>query len=186
MERRINGCAIYISNRNFRNLYKMESAWQLYSYITVEHFLTSLYDEEMKFSFATFQGGHRPLKLIAFGKSKKKRTLLYFLVKFSLTSPSLLLKFPIIFNQELLFQLKWRRLRKLVPSYNINFSSICLIFYHNEILSRYCFTRSLYLFASCFIFFTPKNIWFWNKCLILNLSPFISDPIHYMDRQLVE
>ena len=48
---------------------------------------------------------------------------------------------------------------------------------------RYCFTRSLYLFGSCFIFFTPKNIWFLKKCLILNLSPFISNPIHYMDRQ---
>ena len=67
----------------------------------------SLYDEDMKFAFATFQGGHGPLKFIAFEKSKKKeRTLLYFLVRFSLMSPSLLLKFPIIFNQELLFQLK--------------------------------------------------------------------------------
>lgn len=171
----------------------MESAWQLYSSITVEHFLTSLYDEDMKFAFATFQSGHEPLKFIAFEKSKKKRTLLYFLVRFSLKSPSLLLKFPIIFNQELLFQLKWRRLRKLVPSYNINFSSIFCIFYHNEIATsltvifwRYCFTRSLYLFASCFIFFTPKNNWFFHKCLIFNLAPFISNPIHYMDRQLVE
>ena len=153
----------------------MESTWQLYSCITVEHFLTSLYDEDMKCSFATFQGGHGPLKFVAFKKSKKKRTLLYFGGGVSLTSPSLLLKFPIIFNQELLFQLTWRRLRKLVPSYNINF----LIFYHNEmatsltvIFSKYCFTRSLYLFASCFIFFTPKNIWFSNKCLISNLSSF--------------
>ena len=64
---------------------------------TVKHFLRPLYDEDMKFAFATFQGGHGPLKLIAFEKSKKKRTLLYFLVTVSLTSPSLLLKFPIIF-----------------------------------------------------------------------------------------
>ena len=100
----------------------MESAWQLYSCITVEHFLTSLYDEDIKCAFATFQGGHGPLKFVAFKKSKKKER--YFTLGgggVSLTSPSLLLKFPIIFNQELLFQLKWRRLRKLVPSYNINF-----------------------------------------------------------------
>ena len=50
----------------------MESAWQLYSSITVEHFLTSLYDEDMKCAFATFQGGHGPLKFVAFKKSKKK------------------------------------------------------------------------------------------------------------------
>ena len=160
----------------------MESAWQLYSCITVEHFLTSLYDEDMKCAFATFQGGHGPLKFVAFKKSKKKNfTLLWGGGGGgSLTSPSLLLKFPIIFSQELLFQLKWRRLRKLVPSYNINFFVNFLIFYHNEmatsltvIFSKYCFTRSLYLFASCFIFFTPKNIWFSNKCLISNLSSFL-------------
>ena len=29
----------------------------------------SLYDEDMKFAFATFQGGHGPLKFIAFEKS---------------------------------------------------------------------------------------------------------------------
>ena len=33
----------------------------------------SLYDEDMKFAFATFQGGHGPLKFIAFEKSKKKK-----------------------------------------------------------------------------------------------------------------
>ena len=43
----------------------------------MEHFLTSLYDEDMKCAFATFQGGHGPLKFVAFKKSKK-RTLLYF------------------------------------------------------------------------------------------------------------
>lgn len=159
----------------------MESAWQLYSCITVEHFLTSLYDEDMKCAFATFQDGHGPLKFVAFKKSKKKNVTLLWGGGggVSLTSPSLLLKFPIIFNQELLFQLKWRRLRKLVPSYNIKFFVNFLIFYHNEmatsltvIFSKYCFTRSLYLFASCFIFFTPKNIWFSNKCLISNLSSF--------------
>lgn len=32
----------------------------------------------MKCAFATFQGGHGPLKFVAFEKSKKKRTLLYF------------------------------------------------------------------------------------------------------------
>ena len=40
--------------------------------ITVEHFLTSLYDEDMKCAFATFQGRHGPLKFVAFKKSKKK------------------------------------------------------------------------------------------------------------------
>ena len=75
----------------------------------------------------------------------------------------------------------------------LTFRQFFFIFYHNEMATgltvifwRYCFTRSLYLFASCFIFFTPNNIWFLNKCLILNLSPFISNPIHYMDRQLVD
>ena len=37
----------------------------------------SLYDEDMKFAFATFQGGHGPLKFIAFEKSGKNVTLLF-------------------------------------------------------------------------------------------------------------
>ena len=37
----------------------------------------SLYDEDMKFAFATFQGGHGPLKFIAFEKSRKNVTLLF-------------------------------------------------------------------------------------------------------------
>ena len=42
----------------------------------MEHFLTSLYDEDMKCAFATFQGGHGPLKFVAFKKSKKKNVTL--------------------------------------------------------------------------------------------------------------
>ena len=37
----------------------------------------SLYDEDMKFAFATFQGGHGPLKFIAVEKSGKNVTLLF-------------------------------------------------------------------------------------------------------------
>ena len=37
----------------------------------------SLYDEDMKFAFATFQGGHGPLKFIAFENSGKNVTLLF-------------------------------------------------------------------------------------------------------------
>ena len=49
----------------------MESVWR-----QLDIFLTTLYDEDMKFAFATFQGG--PLKFIAFEKSKKKNVNLLF------------------------------------------------------------------------------------------------------------
>ena len=81
----------------------------------------SLYDEDMKFAFATFQGGHGPLKFIAFEKSGKNVTLLFgevfvdVAVVVAEVSRYLQSGAPV-------FQLKWRRPRKLVPSYDTNFS----------------------------------------------------------------
>ena len=117
----------------------------------------------MKFAFATFQGGHEPLKFIAFEKSGKKKnvTLLFGEVFVDVTL--------VVTEVSRYFQpgapVSTQMTSPSQASYNINFSSIFFIFYHNEtasswtvIFSRYCFTSSLYLFASCFIFFTPKNI----------------------------
>ena len=81
----------------------------------------SLYDEDMKFAFSTFQGGHGPLKFIAFEKSGKNVTLLFgevfvdVAVVVAEVSRYLQSGAPV-------FQLKWRRPRKLVLSYDTNFS----------------------------------------------------------------
>ena len=61
----------------------------------------------MKFAFATFQGGHGPLKLIAFEKSKKKKNVaLLFGDGFVDVAVVVAEVSYYFFNQQFLFQLK--------------------------------------------------------------------------------
>ena len=81
----------------------------------------------MKFAFATFQDGHEPLKFIAFEKSGKKKNVTLLFGEVFVDVALVVAEVSRYFQPGApVFQLKWRRPRKLVPSYDINFSSIFL------------------------------------------------------------
>ena len=99
VERRINVCSIYISNRNFRNLYKMESAWQL-SLLVYQRwtFFDVTLRRRHKICFCDFSDWTRTSQIYRLWKiGIKERTLLYFLVRFSLMSLSLFPEVSVIF-----------------------------------------------------------------------------------------